>query len=127
VFQPRAIVDHIAGPKPKGRRFGVSYDFYVQRNHYILLVRNFGLLSSPAIRYFGIATASIARGMCWSVGGAVARAAAGLSGTAIGIVLGIFWKWRQGDDPVRRDAEGEAIRKALTGNQSVAPEKAISA
>lgn len=45
VFTPFAVVEHIGAPQVVGRRFDLRYTYYAHRNHTVLLVRNFGLLS----------------------------------------------------------------------------------
>lgn len=55
VLNPRAVVDHVAAPQFRGQRFDVRYDYYAQRNHLVLLLRNFGP-SDPVVRRYLTAT-----------------------------------------------------------------------
>ena len=43
VFTPAAVVDHVAAPHVKGRRFDWRYQFWGNHNHLLLLARHFGL------------------------------------------------------------------------------------
>lgn len=45
VFAPGAVVDHVAAPYVRGKRFDLRYDYYGQRNHLVFLARNFGYRS----------------------------------------------------------------------------------
>jgi GT2 family glycosyltransferase len=51
VFTPDAVVEHLAAPYAKGRRFDLRYAYWAQKNHVILLIRNFGL-AAPVVRRF---------------------------------------------------------------------------
>ena len=51
VFTPDAVVEHLAAPYAKGQRFDLRYAYWAQKNHVILLIRNFGL-SAPVVRRF---------------------------------------------------------------------------
>ena len=51
VYTPDAVVEHLAGPYAKGQRFDLRYAYWVQKNHLILLIRNFGL-STPIVRRY---------------------------------------------------------------------------
>jgi GT2 family glycosyltransferase len=42
VYEPRAVVRHVAGTYAKGRRFDARYRFYGARNHVVLLATVFG-------------------------------------------------------------------------------------
>ncbi len=43
VYTPDAVVEHVAGPYAKGRRFDLRYTYYAQRNHVVLLARTVGV------------------------------------------------------------------------------------
>ncbi|WP_454043020.1 glycosyltransferase family 2 protein [Cellulosimicrobium sp. Marseille-Q8652] len=43
VYTPAAVVEHVAGPYAKGRRFDLRYTYYAQRNHVVLLARTVGV------------------------------------------------------------------------------------
>ncbi len=49
VYAPDAVVEHVAAPYAKGERFDLRYAYWAQKNHLILLIRNFGL-ASPIVR-----------------------------------------------------------------------------
>ena len=49
VYTPDAVVEHVAAPYAKGRRFDLRYAYWAQKNHLILLIRNFGL-GAPIVR-----------------------------------------------------------------------------
>ena len=51
VFTPDAVVEHVAGPYAKGQRFDLRYAYWSQKNHLILLIRNFGL-RAPVVRAY---------------------------------------------------------------------------
>ncbi len=55
VFEPAAVVDHVAGPYAKGQRFDLRYRYYSQRNHIVLLSQTVGLSSAQARNYLGVA------------------------------------------------------------------------
>jgi GT2 family glycosyltransferase len=51
VFRPDAVVEHVAAPYAKGQRFDLRYAYWTQKNHLILLIRNFGL-GAPLVRRY---------------------------------------------------------------------------
>ncbi len=51
VYTPDAVVEHLAAPYAKGRRFDLRYAYWAQKNHLIVLVRNFGL-GHPIVRRY---------------------------------------------------------------------------
>ena len=51
VYTPDAVVEHVAGPYAKGQRFDLRYAYWAQKNHLILLMRNFGI-TGPVVRRF---------------------------------------------------------------------------
>ncbi|GAB2973847.1 glycosyltransferase family 2 protein [Actinotalea caeni] len=56
VFQPRAIVRHVAAPYTSGgKRFDRRYLYYARRNHLMLLVRVFGW-RDPLVRRYALTT-----------------------------------------------------------------------
>jgi GT2 family glycosyltransferase len=50
-YTPAAVVEHVAAPYAKGERFDLRYAYWAQKNHLILLVRNFGL-GAPIVRAY---------------------------------------------------------------------------
>lgn len=53
IYTPDAVVEHVAGPYAKGRRFDLRYAYWAQKNHLILLIRNFGLGAGMVRAYLG--------------------------------------------------------------------------
>lgn len=51
VYVPDAVVEHVAAPYAKGQRFDLRYAYWAQKNHLILLIRNFGITSPTVRRY----------------------------------------------------------------------------
>lgn len=113
IFNPACVVDHVAGPKVKGKRFNLRYEFYAEHNHYVLLMRNFGLLHPIVWRYFATKSARAAAECLQRILGAVARLGVFAAGTAAGLVSGAAWRIRQGRDPIRRDKLGREITQHL--------------
>jgi GT2 family glycosyltransferase len=50
-YTPDAVVEHVAAPYAKGKRFDQRYAYWAQKNHLILLIRNFGL-TEPIVRRY---------------------------------------------------------------------------
>jgi GT2 family glycosyltransferase len=115
LFNPAAIVDHIGAPQAVGKRFDARYEFYIQRNHLTLLVRNFGPFSSKLWRYLCYNAVASTWKFIRSFGGAMLRLAAIAAGTVVGIVAGMRLLITTGKHPQRTDADAEAIRAALGG------------
>ncbi len=55
VYTPDAVVEHVAGPYAKGQRFDLRYAYWAQKNHLILLIRNFGF-TAPVVRAYLISS-----------------------------------------------------------------------
>ncbi|HEV3280295.1 MAG TPA: glycosyltransferase family 2 protein [Acidimicrobiales bacterium] len=51
IYTPDAVVEHVAAPYAKGERFDLRYAYWAQKNHLILLIRNFGL-RAPMVRAY---------------------------------------------------------------------------
>ena len=47
LYTPTAVVEHVAAPYAKGRRFDLRYVYWAQKNHMIVLIRNFGIGDQP--------------------------------------------------------------------------------
>lgn len=114
LFVPGACVDHVGAPQAVGRRFDTRYAFAAERNHLILLIRNFGLLTPMVWRYLGGTLLRATGEGVRRVVGACVRWGATVAGAFVGIIAGIHLLWRYGRDPVRRDPEAEEIRRILT-------------
>lgn len=118
LFNPRAIVDHAGAPQFRGERFDLRYDYYAQRNHLVFLLRNFGLTDPILRRYLAVAGRTLTRSLiervrAGRIAAAAARLAAGVAGLVTGFAAGLALLARSGRDPIRRDAEGQAIAAAL--------------
>ncbi len=110
VYTPEAVVEHVAGPYARGQRFDLRYAYWAQKNHLILLIRNFGL-SNPIVRAylsvslreaghdcsvrmaraFGRAKDRDGRGALRAAGAAVSRAGAVLAASVSGVAAGVRW------------------------------------
>jgi GT2 family glycosyltransferase len=51
VYTPDAVVEHVAAPYAKGERFDLRYAYWDQKNHLILLIRNYGT-TAPIVRTY---------------------------------------------------------------------------
>jgi GT2 family glycosyltransferase len=51
IYTPEAVVEHVAAPYAKGQRFDLRYAYWDQKNHLILLIRNFGW-TDPIVRSY---------------------------------------------------------------------------
>jgi GT2 family glycosyltransferase len=51
IYTPDAVVEHVAAPYAKGQRFDLRYAYWDQKNHLVLLIRNFGL-TAPIVRAY---------------------------------------------------------------------------
>jgi GT2 family glycosyltransferase len=113
IFQPLACVDHIGAPQAKGQRFDTRYAYYSERNHLILLIRNFGLFA-PRVRGYlqGLFRSLRHDFQQRSFLGASVRTAARLVGVCVGIGRGV-WLLRLGRSPQRRDRAAQILRERL--------------
>lgn len=112
VFNPAVCADHIGAPQTGGRRFSPKYHYYHVKNNLIMIVRNHGA-GALAVRHLGGIAAQATREFVRKAGGAVLTFLCTMAGLVSGLVGGIYWLARTGDDPVRRDAAGDAIREQL--------------
>ncbi len=107
VYTPDAVVEHVAGPYAKGQRFDVRYAYWAQKNHLILLIRNFGI-RAPIVRAFmtssmhgAVQETSVRLSRSWgrarggdgtgairAAGAAVLRASVVVAGSLTGLVAG---------------------------------------
>ncbi len=76
VYTPDAVVEHLAAPYAKGRRFDLRYVYWAQKNHLIVLIRNFGVTEPIVRRYVSTSVAGsfAAIGERTSTAGSRARA-----------------------------------------------------
>ena len=114
VYTPDAVVEHVAGPYARGRRFDFRYKYYGQRNHVVLLGRTLGIGGSHYRRYLFAALAEIADDLRAAVGsvrnpekrgvvakvrgvaGGASRAAAKSAGLLVGILESVRLRLRLG-------------------------------
>ena len=108
VFTPEAVVEHVAGPYAKGQRFDLRYDYWAQKNHMILLIRNFGVTDVKVRRFLtGSFRAAVSDGGrrlerslsrlrrgevksgAKAAGAAVLRLSVTLAGSLMGVVAGV--------------------------------------
>ena len=95
IFAPQAVVTHVGAPQSKGERFDLTYSYYSERNHAILLLQNLGLKSSIVHRYllrrgreFVVhAWDRLRRGRILAAGG---RFAARVRGLVVGLCMGLY-------------------------------------
>lgn len=111
-FDPAVVVDHLPAPHVKGARFDTRYKLYGRRNHMVLLARDAGM-ASPALRRWAVQQV---RDIGEPSGARARIQRAGV--VALGLGFGAVAMLRQArlspTDPVRRDAEADRIRRALT-------------
>ncbi len=95
VYTPDAVVEHLAAPYAKGKRFDLRYAYWAQKNHLIVLIRNFGLTRPIVRRYLSA-----------SIGGAV---------VSIGERVSASWKSPAHRDPARavRSTGGALLRTGV--------------
>jgi GT2 family glycosyltransferase len=115
LFNPAAVVDHIGAPQAVGRRFDARYEFYIQRNHLTMLVRNFGPFSARLWHYLAYNIVNSVFEFVRRCGGAMLRLAAIVAGTIVGIAAGVRLLVTTGKRPQRGDPDAQAIRAALGG------------
>jgi len=121
LFNPKAVVDHLGAPQAQGQRFDVRYSYYFQRNHVVMLWRNFGPKSPIFSRYLLLGARDNGWDSLKRIGSGVVRMAAFLGGTAAGMASGYRIVSRAGRSPVRNDEEGRKLRKALSQPARQAP------
>lgn len=102
VFTPNAVVRHMAGEYPRGRRFDYRYRFYGARNHVVLLVTALGWRDAHVRRYARTVSTRVAlqfaRGVAapWRRRSARAKVRGLLAGVGhagietIGTLIGVF-------------------------------------
>jgi GT2 family glycosyltransferase len=107
VYEPDAVVEHVAAPYVKGSRFDLRYTYWAQKNHLILLMRIFGVGHPLVRRYLGTSLHLVwddgksrarrardraheheLRGAAASVGGGATRAVAVVAGSLTGLLAG---------------------------------------
>lgn len=121
LFNPAACVDHIGAPQAKGKRFDARYVYYSQRNHLVLLIRNFGLGSGLVWRYISYSFIKdgaevLKRLQEKRIPAAFARLGVAIGGTVMGLLSANMLLATKGRDPIRRDPEGQDIKVALQQN-----------
>ena len=122
-FQPQASVDHVGAPQAMGQRFNAKYQFYHRRNNFVLLIRNFGF-AGMVWRFPCAIAMQAAREFIRTLGSGFGRLIASITGLLFGMLKGFAIFLRNGTDPIRHDAAGEAVRSALqahTGSLQTLP------
>jgi GT2 family glycosyltransferase len=74
IYTPDAVVEHVAAPYAKGERFDLRYAYWAQKNHLILLIRNFGLRAPIVRAYLSTSVRQAARDSSARLGTAWGRA-----------------------------------------------------
>ncbi len=107
VYEPDAVVEHVAAPYAKGQRFDLRYAYWAQKNHLILLMRIFGV-THPLVRRYLATSAHLTwdegksragrardrardhdlRGATSSAGGGATRTAAVAAASLTGLLAG---------------------------------------
>jgi hypothetical protein len=118
LFNPAAVVDHVGAPQASGRRFDWRYAMFGQRNHIVLLIRNFGLASKYPWRHLLHSAWRDAKGFLRRMLNREFKMAFSIAfGTAVGTLLGwpggILRLVKDGRNPVRNDEQGKSITAAL--------------
>ncbi|HXY28401.1 MAG TPA: glycosyltransferase, partial [Acidimicrobiales bacterium] len=131
VFAPASVVDHEAGPYRKGRRFDFRYVYFAQRNHLVLLIRNFGLTSSIVRRNLGVTRREMIRQMQIVVRAPIQlrsrgvartlRAMAGAASRMLAMIAGIVSGLGAGWWLERRDRTSHVLPAPTTGVDRVPP------
>ena len=118
LFNPKACVEHIGAPQVAGRRFDVRYAYYAQRNHLVLLIRNYGLGAGIVWRYLAYGIYQVIFEFLRKLIAAFARFGVAVIGMVVGMLAGIKLFLKEGCNPVRHDPEAEEIRKVLQTRSS---------
>ncbi|MDT0186463.1 glycosyltransferase family 2 protein [Microbacterium sp. ARD31] len=89
VYAPDAVVEHVAGPYAKGRRFDARYSYYAQRNHFVLLGRVVGRADRRFSRYLRVAAAQVRQDVAYAVRALGRRRLLGPESIASGVARGL--------------------------------------
>lgn len=114
VFAPEAVVEHVAAPHVKGKRFDWRYLFWGRHNHALLLSRNFGLGSSEFRQWLVSTLANVFSETGRTVPRRLLRIAVGLAGTVAGLLTSLRKAAWRPTSPARSDATGSRLRAALS-------------
>lgn len=95
VFNPEAIVDHVAAPYVEGARFDLRYEYFGHRNHLVLLVRYFGLMDARVRRYLMTTVRTLVYKWARSTVGGGARLVMALAGICKGLQEGVRLRRRE--------------------------------
>ena len=119
LFNPEAVVDHIAAPQAIGKRFDPRYSYNGHRNRMVMLISNFGIFS-PIVA--GCILDSLWR-RTYSLGRFLRGIRPGLdamehwgataAGIAVGTALGVRFLIEHRRDPVRHDPDALEIAQIL--------------
>lgn len=122
LFNPLACVDHIGAPQAKGKRFDARYVYFSERNHLVMLVRNFGLNAGIVWRYILCSTLWNGFEFGKKTAGATLRLSVAVGGALYGLSNGVLLTSKKGRNPSRLDAEGRLISAALRQKSNKAME-----
>jgi GT2 family glycosyltransferase len=112
LFNPRAVVEHVAAPQARGRRFDWRYRYFTIHNHLVLLRRHYGW-GRRLLLYLMHEAADTAWQVCRNTVAAVVGPIVFGAGTVVGTIRAL--KYKRGL-PCRTDVRAEAIRTALKAN-----------
>jgi GT2 family glycosyltransferase len=115
IFVPDAVVDHVAAPHARGRRFDWRYNFWARHNHALLLSRNFGLRSRIFLRWMAQEITAVSEAESKGTRSKlVVRHSLRLTGLAYGVLVSVFKAKLGPSDPRRTDRTGATITRTLT-------------
>lgn len=113
IFSPFAVVDHVGAAHVRGRRFGVRYQFWLRRNHALLLARNYGIRSRRFAAWVASEPGrSLRRGE--TNARRVAHAMLGVVGIGAGVAASVRSAQLSPTSPKRSDRTGSEIANRLS-------------
>lgn len=122
VFQPTAIVTHIAAPQAVGKRFNTRYTYYHERNHLQLLVRHFGLFASIVWRYLFRSVMANTREFLHRLISCFAQLFGVIVGTLVGLAAGFRMNLQERNRPGQTahavDCSLNVSEEACHGNEN---------
>ncbi|HLK58711.1 MAG TPA: glycosyltransferase [Chthonomonadaceae bacterium] len=127
LFNPAAVVDHVAAPQAIGKRFDTRYSYNAQRNRLVMLISNYGPFSGYVWRYIFHSLWRDTRKLGRIVRGigpfadALAHWGANTLGSLVGMVLGVRLLIRHRADPVRHDRDAQEIARILGRSVETSP------
>ncbi len=123
VFQPTAIVTHLAAPHAVGKRFNTRYTYYHERNHLQLLARHFGLFKSIVWRYLFRSALANTIEFLHRLASCFTQLLGAIVGTFVGLAAGFRLNLREQNRSIRTAhaaiASPEVSVEASRGNENV--------